>query len=275
MSSLIETTWALATVLIQTPTGGRGTGFFVGRSVGADQWRLFLITNKHVLDADASRRKAITAIKLYINADDGSGLRGQVVDYALADASGSRVREHTSPDVDVLAINAVPLFQAVPNIRNKFVGEDLFAIAAKRKELDITAGEEIVVVGYPSGIRQGKTNHPLIRQGIISTRIGEELHEEIQTPSGVQTRISRAFLIDGATIPGSSGSPVVLKPVIGRVQGNNIMMGATQPVLLGIVAETRFAPINAAGGVIPGFAGLGFAFDVETVVEVMNLFGSA
>jgi hypothetical protein len=29
---------------------------------------------------------------------------------------------------------------------------------------------------------------------------------------------------------------------------------------------------NAGTSVIPGFAGLGFAFDVETILEVLNLF---
>jgi hypothetical protein len=102
---------------------------------------------------------------------------------------------------------------------------------------------------------------------------GEELHEESPQPNGqIAIRISRAFLIDGATIPGSSGSPVVLKPVTGRHQHQTIVMGATEPVLLGIIAETRFAPIRLQSGAIPGFAGLGLAFDVETIVETINLF---
>ena len=203
---------------------------------------------------------------------DGT-LQGETVDYPLGDASGSFVREHPAADVDVLAVSAVPLFNGVKDIANKFVPEEMFALAEMRKAMDITAGEDIVVVGYPSGIRQGLTNFPLIRQGIIATRIGEELHEEEALPGGgVRVRVSRGFLIDGATIPGSSGSPVVLKPLTGRLQGNTIMMGSVNPVLLGIVAETRFAPIQTGGATIPGFAGLGFAFDVETIVEVLNLF---
>ena len=65
----------------------------------------------------------------------------------------------------------------------------------------------------------------------------------------------------------TSGSPVVLKPVTGRHQNNAIVVGSTPAVLLGIVAETRYAPISAGEKIIPGFAGLGFAFDVETIVE--------
>jgi hypothetical protein len=47
---------------------------------------------------------------------------------------------------------------------------------------------------------------------------------------------------------------------------------STTPVLLGIVAETRFAPIQVQGGAIPGFAGLGLAFEVETIAETLDLF---
>jgi len=273
MASLIESTWARATVLIETHDGGRGTGFLVGRPIGQDQWHVFIVTNKHVLDVDPAKRQAMKSVLLHLNVEKGGAIVGEVVDYPLADASGQWWREHPTADIDVLAISAVPLFTVRKDLANKFVPEEMFAVAAKRKELDITAGEEIIVVGYPSGIRQGKTNSPLIRQGIIASRIGEELHEEVpQLGGGVKLRVSRAFLIDGATIPGSSGSPVVLKPVTGRHQGNVIVMGTAPPVLLGIVAETRFAPIDVGSAIIPGFAGLGFAFDVETIVEVMNLF---
>jgi hypothetical protein len=273
MASLIESTWSKATILIETPSGGRGTGFLVGRPFGQGQWRILLVTNKHVLDIDSVKRRALKSVRLHINVQREGNIIGEVVEYPLTDTTGPWWREHPSPDIDVLAITAVPLFNSRSDIANRCVPEEMFGLAAKRRELDITAGEDIVVVGYPSGIRQGKTNSPLIRQGIIASRIGEELHEEVPQPGGGTTlRVSRAFLIDGATIPGSSGSPVVLKPVTGRHHGNNIVMGTAPPVLLGIVAETRFAPISTGKATIPGFAGLGFAFDVETIVEVMDLF---
>lgn len=50
------------------------------------------------------------------------------------------------------------------------------------------------------------------------------------------------------------------------------MMGVPQPVLLGIIAETRYAPIETREGNIPSFAGLGLAFDAETVKETIELF---
>lgn len=270
MASPIASTWVNATVLIETDYG-QGTGFFVGRQIAENQWRRFIITNKHVLNHDHNIRFKMEKIKLHINIDSGSQVHGEIVEYHLIRRHtfgnvSHCWREHRDPNVDVLAIDADLLFQLFPNICNVYVPEYLFATKDKRKELDITAGEEIIVVGYPSGLCQGRTNYPLIRQGIIATRIGEELQEQNPFP-----RTIRGFMIDGATIPGSSGSPVVLKPVIGRYQNGNIVI-ETPPVLLGIIAETRFASVKQFNVEIPGFADIGVAFDVETIVETLNLF---
>ena len=95
----------------------------------------------------------------------------------------------------------------------------------------------------------------------------------LETSAGVlRVRTRRAFLMDGATVPGSSGSPVILKPVSGRVQCKSIQIGLPPPVLLGIVAETMYAPIQVGSPVLPSFAGLGLAFQVETIRETIELF---
>jgi len=142
-----------------------------------------------------------------------------------------------------------------------------------REELDITVGEEVVTIGYPLGLHQGETNLPLLRQGILSTHIGYTIRDQVQGPDGrSRDRTLRAFLIDGATVPGSSGSPVILKPVIGRKVGREIRMETAPPVLLGIVAETKYVPLETDLGAIPSFAGLGLAFDVEAIFETVELF---
>ncbi len=37
-----------------------------------------------------------------------------------------------------------------------------------------------------------------------------------------------------------AGSPVILKPVAGRIVKNKVQLGQCQPVLLGIMSETRY-----------------------------------
>jgi len=138
---------------------------------------------------------------------------------------------------------------------------------------NISVAEEILILGYPLGFKQGETNLPIVRQGIIATKIGQNYHENyIDNKGKKRTRILRGFLIDGGSIPGSSGSPVVLKPVMGRKVGKEWQMKTAKPYLLGILSETRFAPIKTKVGNLPGFAGLGFVFDAITIKEVIELF---
>lgn len=273
MASPIAETWTYATVLIENEWGGQGTGFLVARKVDEGGVRVFLVTNKHVLHKEPAQREKATRIRLHVNKKDTAGnLAGEVVDVSLGTGADKPWQEHPDSDVDVLAFDITPLLVARPDIEKKWADYDLFLNNEKIAELDITMGEEVVTVGYPLGLRHRTSNLPLIRSGMIATRIGESLEDEVQVGSAIRKRVLRGFLIDGATIPGSSGSPVVLKPVIGRFVKGSIHMGTTQPILLGIVAETRYAPVRTTAGDIPSFAGLGLAFDAETVRETIELF---
>lgn len=275
MSSPLVQGWIYATVPIDNPQDESGTGFLVFRETTEYQGRVFLITNKHVVSRDAAARSSTPFIRCHFNTKEEDGSAGTVFgEIPLSHPDGSkRFREHPDNDTDVLAIDVTDVIQLNPRIEKRWATYNDFGLEQKRAELDITVGEDIVTIGYPLGLRQGDSNFPLIRQGVISTKIGALLKDKVQDGQGnLRNRTLRAFLIDGATVPGSSGSPVVLKPVIGRIQGNSIVMGAAPPVLLGIVAETKYAPVQLGARAIPSFAGLGLVFDVETVRETIELF---
>jgi len=262
-------------MLIENEWGRSGTGFLVFRSIDDKSGRIFLVTNKHVLHEKDEMRRRATRVILYLNIKNADGsITGQTAELPLNLDNGSkRWHEHTDRDVDVLAFDVTPLLVQYPQIEKRWVDYSLFADRVKMEEFDVTMGDEIVVIGYPMGLRQGATNFPLMRAGIIATRIGETLDDDYREPDGtIRKRILRGFLIDGATIPGSSGSPVVLKPTTGRFVNGNIVMGFSPPILLGIIAETRYAPVRTPAGDIPSFAGLGLAFDAETVRETIELF---
>jgi hypothetical protein len=275
MSSPIAESWIYATMLIENEWGERGSGFLVARQIDEKYGRIFLVTNKHVLNKDTEIRQSAAWVRLYFNfknADDS--ITGKTTELPLNLKNGDkRWREHPEHDIDVLAFDVTTLIEQYPQIERKWANYSDFCDQTKREELDVTMGDEIMVIGYPLGIRQGKTNFPLVRSGIIATRIGETLEDDYKEPKGtIRKRTLRGFLIDGATIPGSSGSPVVLKPTMGRLVKGKILMGLAPAILLGIIAETRYAPVRTAAGNIPSFAGLGLAFDAETVKETIELF---
>lgn len=276
MASPIAESWIYATMLIENEWGEGGTGFLVFRAIDDRSGRIFLATNKHVLHEKAEMRKQATRILLYLNIKNADGsVTGQTAEVSLNLDDGSRRwREHPNKDVDVLVFDITPLLVQYPQIEKRWAEYTLFADPAKLEELDITIGEEVLVIGYPLGLRHAKTNLPLVRGGIVATRIGENLEDECKEEDGtIRKRLLRGFLIDGAVIPGSSGSPVVLKPIPARFTRQGIMLGSPPPpILLGIVAETRYAPVRTPRGYIPSFAGLGLAFDAETVRETIELF---
>jgi hypothetical protein len=97
---------------------------------------------------------------------------------------------------------------------------------------------------------------PIVRQGIIASRIIENLKDRGMTGND-EERVLRAFLIDGAIIPGSSGSPVILKPTMGRYIGKDYLVENFPSVLLGIVAEYRIGFIEQKSSDYASFANLG------------------
>jgi hypothetical protein len=201
MASPLVQGWLYATVPIDNPQGESGTGFLVFRTIQSDQGRVFLVTNKHVICRDAAQRASVTHVVCHFNTKEPDGSQGTVSgNIPLLNPDGSkRYREHHDIDTDVAAIEVTDVMQLNPRIEKRWVGYDLFADKAKRTELDITVGEEIVTIGYPLGLRQGDSNFPLIRQGVIATKIGTFLKDKVQTSGGtLRDRTLRAFLIDGA-----------------------------------------------------------------------------
>lgn len=275
MASPVIDTWMHSTVLIDNGWGGRGTGFLITRPTDEEFAKVFLVTNKHVLDEDAATRRSLTSIELHLNVERAGEVVGERVEYSICGAGSEPLwREHPEYDVDVLAIDLTPLIAERSDLSYMCAPYNVFVERSDIEEFHITAGDEVLVVGYPLGLRQGLTNYPLVRQGIIATHIGEELHEEVQQPNrSISTRRIRGFLIDGATIPGSSGSPVLLKQNPGSYYRGKYLLGESNPqFLLGIIAETRYAPLSTPSGETQGFAGLGLAFDALTVRETIECF---
>jgi S1-C subfamily serine protease len=273
--SPIAESWLYATVRIENQWGGIGTGFLVARSIDESHAKVFMVTNKHVLHQDARQRETASGLRVHLNIEEpDGGVRRAHADVPMRATDGAPTsREHDDPDTDVMAVDVTPLIAQRPDIKRKWATYDLFADREKLQQHGVGICEEVLVIGYPLGLRHATSNLPLVRQGIVSTRIGEPFSDDVSTASGgTRERMVRGFLVDGAVIPGSSGSPVVLKPVPARFTEDGIQLACPPPLLLGIIAETRYPPVNAGAVEIPSFAGLGLAFDAETFRETIELF---
>ena len=251
---------------IINPLGTTGTGFFVARrsSYGS---QIFMVTNKHVL----SPIKQIPKISFdgHTQRTDGTRLK-QRIDIVLNGKNQQRYQEHPDPNIDVAAMNITDIKINNPSMVMKCFDYDKdLATQQDLKTYEIEAGDDVLMVGFPLGITQGTSNGSVLRQAMIASRIGEPLEDQLTGHS----RTLPAFLVDGGVVHGSSGSPVILKPVIGRIMSSGIQMGDTPLMLLGILAETRFGRLRTSSGQsVESYAGLGMAFDASAIKQVLELF---
>lgn len=173
-----------------------GTGFFFQFKVNESSNIPVLITNKHVIS----------------NTVEGSFL----LHMGKTDAAGKLVPSETSKTVVLgksqnawimhpggLDLCALPVGQ-LHEMAQK-TGERIYYITFGEEILpteeqlqSLMAVEDITMVGYPIGLWDSINNLPILRRGITATHPGVDFEGE---PVG---------LLDIATYPGSSGSPVLL-----------------------------------------------------------------
>jgi hypothetical protein len=274
--------------MIENEAGELGTGFWMQLD-----GKRYLCTNKHVIARDGKVREKVNNIRVRANVLERAvpnltlpllmkSVTGKTFSVPLHLNDGSkRWRQHPDQNVDVFVLDMTgfrfPEVLALDEFDKTLLGTQQIILNCQ-----ITAGEDVVVIGYPVGLRQGETNMPVFRTGMIASRLGTVLRAGIVDEHGQnKTANIRGFLIDGGIIQGSSGSPVILKPVGRMVNGNGEGCGkfanfsgvsaGSIPFLLGIVTDTQLAPVGA-DHTVPSYAGLGYALDIETVIETIEQF---
>jgi S1-C subfamily serine protease len=156
------------------------------------KYRLFLVTNRHVL----SNRDEIS---IKINAEDEASPVGEFV-LKLKDEHGANVFvSHPDPSVDVSVIQLNGELLRSQHLKSAFFASDKFvADRTKMKEIGTSIGDGVYVLGFPMGISGTLLrNYVIARRGSIA-RISDALNLSAKT-----------FLIDAFVFPGNSGGPVV------------------------------------------------------------------
>jgi hypothetical protein len=188
-----------------------GTGFIVSYKWN-DKEGSFLVTNKHVL-------KDVEKIRFFFIQSDGKKpLLGKTYNIEI-DNVQKMWFGHPDDKIDV----AIMPFSGVINeiqerkwqIFYRSISKDLMLTPQQEKDLD--AVEDIVFVGYPTGIYDVVNYLPVVRRGITAT------------PLNVDYAGLPQFLIDASVFPGSSGSPVFI-----------MNCGSYSPKSGGLVAGSRF-----------------------------------
>lgn len=221
-----------------------GTAFFYNVPTGVeDQVVPLLITNRHVVDG--GERALIEVVTSRDGAPD-SEHRIKV------EVTGSSLSMHTSAELDLAAIPAGPFLNQAQSAGQPifFRSVDESLIPDADAWADLSALEDIVFIGYPSGLRDTKNANPLIRRGITATPVWNEYEGKPR------------FLIDAGVFPGSSGSPVFILNQGAYPTRGGLVVG-NRVHFLGVVADAMVRA-QPAGHV---FLGLGSVVNAAAVRE--------
>lgn len=167
-----------------------GTGFFydVPFRPGDDRQVPILVTNKHVI-ANVQNIDFL----IHTNSSDAKKPDGNVrIRSAFTDWI-----HHPNPNVDLCAL---PIGGVMTQAKGFFRSLGPPIVPNDEQLEQLTAVEEVLMVGYPNGLWDAKNNYPLMRRGITSTHPAVDFDV-----AGVSTTV-----VDMACFPGSSGSPVLI-----------------------------------------------------------------
>lgn len=176
--------------VLEDGSEGSGTAFVFSHTSGSGV-HTFVVTNRHLVEGVRSGGLVFTQKR------HGQPALGERFQININDFSHAWFL-HPNPDVDLAIIPLRPLEQAARDqgaeLYYHAIDSHLVPDAAALRALD--AMEQVIFIGYPSGVWDQVNLMPIMRRGTTATPM--ELNFEGRPE----------FLIDAAVYPGSSGSPV-------------------------------------------------------------------
>lgn len=214
---------------------GAGTGFFFNHKLGGDKILPLIITNRHVIEGAIQGR-------FQLHESQGSGDErvpsGSYFTIGI-DSFENRWIGHPDPSVDLCVMPFQPLLndalQQGKEIYN--IAFDEAVIFNESQLADLSAAEEVLMVGYPIGIWDSTNNLPLLRRGSTAS------HPSLNFCGKAE------FMIDAACFPGSSGSPVLLANLGPYTNKDGALVIGSRIALLGVLHAGP--QMNAEGQIVP------------------------
>lgn len=199
-----------------------GTGFVFQYQIDSEKSALFIVTNRHVVEGANNGR-------FFFTLSDGDGPAiGKRFDIEV-DGFHTRWHFHPNADIDVAVMPLGPLMAelAKRDVEVFFRALSSRFIPSQAQLAELDALEEIVFVGYPSGIFDSRNLMPIMRRGTTAT------------PVQIDYEGLPAFLVDASVFPGSSGSPVLISNQGGFATKAGFVVGS-RILLLGIIARVFY-----------------------------------
>ena len=193
-----------------------GTGFIMSLCRHGSEEVPVIITNRHVV-SDYSKFEFEFCLKKI----DGKPDDLNVNKITLENVTWFN---HPNKNVDLCCL---PFAAVLKEARQKeinlfYIPLGIDSLPSKEMIEQLSAMEEVIMVGYPIGLIDNYNHKPIIRRGITATHIKKKYCGKNE------------FLVDMACFPGSSGSPVCILNEGTYLYNNNVCIG-TRFLLVGIL----------------------------------------
>jgi len=238
-----------------------GTGFLCQVPLANGTDALYLVSNKHVLE-DAQELTATM-----VGADGELPALGHGVSITISGARQAVVG-HPDPSVDVALLPFATALEHLAQTQKAFIKTlptDLFMTAEQADQLD--AIEDVLFVGYPSGLFDSKNLTPIARRGTTATPVALDYEGE------------PAFLIDATVFPGSSGSPVFIADRGSFSPKSGGLVAGSRTILIGVLAAVHMAQVEGEVDELPAShtiavdtpLGLGIVYKAAAIEQCLDL----
>ena len=213
----------VVSLIVQIQTGrpvGTATGFFYVKNDV-----VYFVTNRHVVLDEAKGIKP-DLLRLKLHTDPNDLTKNADADIPLY--SKGVAQWHVHKDFAAKGIDIAVIEIDQKKFKSGLLIKALNSTNFLPKDLRITTGEDVIVIGYPRGLSDVTHNLPIVRNATISSAYGIEFQS------------NPLFLVDANLHPGMSGSPVVTKPkdVWPDIQGGTRFFTGSPTFFLGVFSAT-------------------------------------
>ena len=213
---------------------------------------LYFITNRHVV-IDENDNYHPDELKLLLHKGDNIE-QNKMFSIQLYDASGKKSwLEHPQygKEVDVIAL---PIDQG--RLNSQYFVKSFGVHDNIPSNIEISIGEDVLVIGYPLGFRDTINNLPIARNATIASVYP------------VPFEGKPGFLIDSRLHRGTSGSPVSTKTMdVIHTTSGDVEMGRPRRFLMGVHSETLILDRDPE---VDEPLGLNFVWYANLIPEIIN-----
>lgn len=243
-----------------------GTGFiYTVPTVQGDA--AFIVTNRHVVEG-ASEISVTFVNAPPVTAGEHVTL-GRGFEVTVEDFQGTAHRFHPNPSIDIAVIPLAAFVEVMLKGGNNLFYRSASPALAQGvgADVELDAIEDLVFIGYPSGLYDPAHFLPVLRKGTSAS------------PIEIDHAGEPKFLIDASVVPGSSGSPVfIFNKGSYPTRDGNVSL-SSRISLVGIVASTNlmsdFAELkeqNTSLGVeVRSYIGIGIVYKARAIDEVVQI----